>query len=53
MESKLMPGLYLIGEILDCDGRIGGFNFQWAWTAGYLAGRAVSTSVCEDGEAYP
>lgn len=30
MESKLTSGLYLIGEILDCDGRIGGFNFQWA-----------------------
>ena len=41
MESKVMPGLYLIGEILDCDGRIGGFNFQWAWATGYLAGRAV------------
>jgi predicted Rossmann fold flavoprotein len=42
MESKLMPGLYLIGEILDCDGRIGGFNFQWAWATGYLAGRAAA-----------
>ena len=41
MESKLVPGLYLIGEILDCDGRIGGFNFQWAWATGFLAGRAV------------
>ena len=41
MESKVVPGLYLIGEILDCDGRIGGFNFQWAWATGYLAGRAV------------
>ena len=30
MESKLVPGLYLVGEVLDCDGRIGGFNFQWA-----------------------
>ena len=40
MESKLVPGLYLIGEILDCDGRIGGFNFQWAWATGFLAGRA-------------
>jgi hypothetical protein len=39
MESKLVPGLYLIGEILDCDGRIGGFNFQWAWATGFLAGR--------------
>jgi predicted Rossmann fold flavoprotein len=38
MESKTVPGLYLIGEMLDCDGRIGGFNFQWAWTTGYLAG---------------
>jgi hypothetical protein len=44
MESKLMPGLYLVGEILDCDGRIGGFNFQWAWATGWLAGRAVASS---------
>ena len=42
MESKLVPGLYLVGEILDCDGRIGGFNFQWAWATGYLAGRAAA-----------
>jgi predicted Rossmann fold flavoprotein len=42
MESKLVPELYLIGEILDCDGRIGGFNFQWAWATGFLAGRAVA-----------
>lgn len=42
MESKLVPGLYLIGEILDCDGRIGGFNFQWAWATGFLAGRAIA-----------
>lgn len=41
MESKLVPGLYLVGEILDCDGRIGGFNFQWAWATGRLAGQAV------------
>ncbi len=40
MESKLVPGLYLVGEILDCDGRIGGFNFQWAWATGFLAGGA-------------
>jgi len=42
MESKLVHGLYLIGELLDCDGRIGGFNFQWAWSTGYLAGRAAA-----------
>ena len=41
MESKLVRGLYLIGEILDCDGRIGGFNFHWAWATGHLAGCAA------------
>lgn len=45
MESKLVPGLYLIGELLDCDGRIGGFNFQWAWTTGRAAGRAAAASL--------
>ncbi|HKP00221.1 MAG TPA: NAD(P)/FAD-dependent oxidoreductase, partial [Nitrospiraceae bacterium] len=42
MESKLVPGLYLVGEVLDCDGRIGGFNFQWAWATGWLAGHAAA-----------
>jgi predicted Rossmann fold flavoprotein len=41
MESKLCPGLYLAGEILDLDGPIGGFNFQAAWSTGWLAGRSV------------
>ncbi len=45
MASRNVPGLYLIGEMLDCDGRIGGFNFQWAWATGYLAGRAVAQSL--------
>jgi len=40
MESRLAPGLYFVGEILDIDGRIGGFNFQWAWATGRVAGRA-------------
>ncbi|MET0515652.1 MAG: NAD(P)/FAD-dependent oxidoreductase [Nitrospiraceae bacterium] len=44
MESKKVPGLYLVGEILDCDGRIGGFNFQWAWATGYVAGRRAAAS---------
>jgi predicted Rossmann fold flavoprotein len=48
MESKVVPGLYLIGEILNCDGRIGGFNFQWAWATGWLAGSAVATSTRAD-----
>lgn len=38
MESRICPNLYLCGEILDVDGRIGGFNFQWAWASGQLAG---------------
>jgi len=49
MESKLVPGLYLIGEVLDCDGRIGGFNFQWAWATGRLAGHAVTASIRTNG----
>lgn len=38
MESKLVPGLYFAGELLDVDGRCGGYNLQWAWCSGYLAG---------------
>ncbi len=42
MESKLVPGLHFAGEVLDIDGVTGGFNFQSAWTTGYLAGLAVA-----------
>jgi predicted flavoprotein YhiN len=45
MQSRKVSGLYLAGEILDCDGRIGGFNFQWAWATGYLAGRAAARGL--------
>lgn len=38
LASKIVPGLFFAGEILDVDGRIGGFNFQWAWSSGALAG---------------
>jgi len=41
MESRVCPGLYLVGEILDVDGRIGGFNFQWAWSTGFVAARGI------------
>jgi len=44
MESKRCPGLFLCGEILDVDGRIGGFNFQWAWASGKVAGGAAGRS---------
>src|SRR5207302_4501932 len=42
MESRICPNLYLCGEILDVDGRIGGFNFQWAWASGRLAGMGAT-----------
>ncbi len=42
MESKLVPGVYFAGEILDVDGKCGGYNLQWAWCSGYLAGTAAS-----------
>ena len=41
MGSRICPGLYLVGEILDVDGRIGGFNFQWAWSSARVAGAAL------------
>ncbi|ESA32048.1 hi0933 family [Leptolyngbya sp. Heron Island J] len=43
IESRLCPGLFFAGEILDIDGITGGFNFQSAWTTGWLAGQAVTT----------
>ena len=42
MESRLSPGLYFAGEVLDIDGLTGGFNFQSAWTTGWLAGQAIA-----------
>jgi predicted Rossmann fold flavoprotein len=42
MESKLRRGLVLVGEMLDVDGRIGGFNFQWAWSSAWVAGGGLS-----------
>jgi predicted Rossmann fold flavoprotein len=42
MESRVCPGLFLVGEILDVDGRLGGFNFQWAWSTAFVAGRALA-----------
>ena len=44
LESKIVEGLYFAGEILDIDGRCGGYNLQWAWSSGYVAGRHA---VCE------
>jgi energy-coupling factor transport system ATP-binding protein len=42
LESKIHPGLYFCGELLDVDGICGGYNLQWAWTSGYIAGDFVA-----------
>ena len=41
MESKIVPGLYLAGEVIDLDAFTGGFNLQIAWSTGYLAGMSL------------
>ena len=43
LESRKAPGVFLCGEILDVEGRLGGFNFQFAWSSGTIAGRAAAT----------
>jgi predicted flavoprotein YhiN len=42
LESRMAPGVHLCGEILDVEGRLGGFNFQWSWSSGTVAGRAAA-----------
>ena len=39
LQSRLVPGLYAAGEVLDIDGDCGGYNLQWAWSSGHLAGQ--------------
>jgi predicted Rossmann fold flavoprotein len=48
MASRCCGGLFLCGEILDVDGRIGGFNFQWAWASGRLAGMQAARTLHND-----
>jgi hypothetical protein len=45
MESRKCRGLYLVGEMLDVDGRLGGFNFQWAWSSGRTCGEGLASRV--------
>ena len=45
MQSRLTPGLYFAGEVLDIDALTGGFNFQAAWTTGYIAGKSASKNI--------
>lgn len=42
MESKIVKGLYFAGEIMDIDGQCGGFNLQWAWSSGFIAGKSAA-----------
>lgn len=44
MESNIQKGLYFCGEVIDIDGLCGGFNLQWAWSSGYLAGKSAALS---------
>lgn len=41
METRRVPGLFFIGEVVDVTGHLGGFNFQWAWASGFCAGQAI------------
>lgn len=45
LQSVLMPGLYFCGEVIDVDGRCGGYNLQWAWASGAVCGRAAAESL--------
>ena len=45
MASKCCPGLYLAGELVDIDGDCGGYNLQWAWSSGFVAGESAAKSL--------
>lgn len=45
MESRVVPGVYICGELVDVDGACGGYNLQWAWSSGYLAGISAAKEI--------
>ena len=45
LEAKRIPGLHFIGEVVDVTGWLGGYNFQWAWSSGYVAGQAIAAGA--------
>ncbi|MGI6747053.1 MAG: NAD(P)/FAD-dependent oxidoreductase [Anaerovoracaceae bacterium] len=47
MESKIVPNLYLAGELLDVDEKCGGYNLQWAWSSGMIAGKSAAAAISE------
>ena len=48
LESAKVKGLYFAGEVVDVDGKCGGYNLQWAWTSGYIAGRNAAGNSTEE-----
>ena len=44
MESRLVPGLYFVGELVDVDAICGGYNLTWAWASGYVAGQSAASA---------
>lgn len=50
LESRRVPGLHCCGEIVHATGRLGGFNFQWAWSSGFAAGRGAAAAIGRPGE---
>ena len=52
MQSKIVPNLFFAGEVMDVDGITGGFNFQHAWTSGWIAGKAIAEKAMEINNAY-
>ena len=48
MQSRIVPGVYAAGEILNVDGDCGGFNLQWAWSSGLLAGKSAAGNPVSD-----
>lgn len=46
LQSRIVPGLYAAGEVLDIDGDCGGYNLQWAWASGHLAGKLTGDALC-------
>jgi predicted flavoprotein YhiN len=48
MRSRRSMGLWVVGELCDVDGRIGGFNFQWAWASGFVAGTSSGQSLLSE-----
>ncbi len=48
MQSRIVPGLFIAGEVADVDGKCGGYNLQWAWSSGYIAAKGVKAFVKTD-----